>query len=324
MIHSTFNFEWNNSSAHLLLLSKFRSTNDTVQFTQSDSWSEALKESPKIAIKHFIRDGVLEKAKLSGALGYRYNISKLKSMLRQRGLKLTGRKAELIERLIQSDPEGMEEIMSDVINGLTLLQCTKKGQRLVEKYLGLEKEKRIKAEEKTLLALQEHKLKKANQIVNAFDAQQVFPSYPTDYIIMLKILFKAIPNILGLNDEQMEHLRIAVGMNFLWGASIEEYWSPSNFKTQLPMNKDYVIDVFTSLYYYIYDRQEDLSYFIEIVDDPAWDHRKFRVENKNALLVCKECRKLARKRFELNQIPELPYKSCTSKKGCFCMINFCN
>jgi len=57
-----------------------------------------------------------------------YNVAALKSFLKERGLPVSGKKESLIQRLISSDPEGMQAL----VNGI--YECSEVANDLIEKY----------------------------------------------------------------------------------------------------------------------------------------------------------------------------------------------
>jgi hypothetical protein len=312
MLRSILGFDWRESPAHLLFLSKFLNPRAMDDFTQSDTWKVALKEAPKEAMRRFLDEGLLEQASLNGLLSYKYKVSELKSMLKQQGLPVSGRKAELIERLVQADPEGMRK----AARGLSVLQCTEKGRTIAEEHLAQEKETRAKVEEQTLQALRQHRFREASQAVAAFEAQQVFPRgigtdwkhhNPTHDVAMLKVIFQANPKILSaLNDEQMKHLRLAAGMMHLWGTNQARSWLPDGFETGLIMDNDTAARMI--LFYASHQRS--------IAQYRAAGVRKVEIlATDNS---CAACKKLAKKKYKINEVPELPYEKCTSEMGCRC------
>lgn len=312
MLRSIFGFDWKKSPAHLLFLSKFRKPRAMGDFSQSDTWKAVLKETPKKAMRRFLDEGLLEQARLNGLLDYKYKVSELKPMLKQRGLPVSGRKAELIERLVQADPEGMRK----AARGLSVLQCTEKGRAIAEEYLAQEKGKQVKVEEQTLQALRQRRFKEASQAVAAFEAQQVFPRgigidwkhySPAHDVAMLKVIFQANPKILSsLNDEQMRHLRLAAGTIHLWGTNQAESWLPDGFETGLIMDNNAAARMI--LFYASHQRS--------IAQYRAAGVRKVEIlATDNS---CTACKKLAKKKYKIDEAPELPYEKCTSEMGCRC------
>jgi hypothetical protein len=312
MLRSVLGFDWKWSPAHLLFLSKFCRPRAIDDFSQSDTWEAVLKEAPKKAVKRFVDEGLLEQASLSGLLDYKYKVSDLKSMLKQRGLPVSGRKVELIERLVEADPDGMQK----AVRGLSVLQCTERGRASAEEYLAQEKEKRAKVEEQTLSALQQRRFEEASQTVAAFETQQVFPRgigidwkhySPAHDVAMLKVMFQASPKILSSsNHEQLRHLRLAAGMMYLWGTNQAEIWLPDGFETGLIMDKDTAARMI--LFY--------ASHQCSIAHYRAAGVRKVEIlATDNS---CTACKKLAKKKYKIDEVPELPYEKCTSEMGCRC------
>lgn len=314
MLRSIFGFDWEKSPAHLLLLSKFRKPRAIDDFSQSDTWEAVLNEAPKKAVKRFISEGLLKQASLNGLLDYKYKVSELKLMLEQRGLPVSGRKAGLIERLVESDPDGMRK----VVRGLNVLQCTEQGRAIAEEYLAQEKEKRARVEEQTLYALHQRKFKKASQMVAAFEAQQVFPRginidwkhhNPDQDVAMLKVIFQAKPRILAtLNEEQMGHVRLAAGMMYLWGTNQAKAWLPDDLETDLRMDNDAAARM---IVFYAYHQRSIAQY------------RATGVKTVRILATgdsCAACKKLARRKYKISEVPELPYEKCTHEMGCRCTM----
>jgi len=312
MLRSTMGFDWRRSPAHLLLLSKFRNPRPLDDFSKSDTWELVLGEAPGKAVERFVDEGLLEQASLEGLLDYKYKISELKSMLERRGLPVSGRKAELIERLSRADPEGMTK----TTRGLNVLRCTEQGQMIAEEYLAQEKKERTQAEEQVLQALQQRKFKEAGQIVAAFEARQVFPRgfnidwkhySPTNDVAMLKTMFGGRPKILSsLDDQQMEYLRIAAGMIYLWGTNQADDWLPNNFETGLIMDNDAAA---RTVFFYA-------SHQLNVAQYRAAGAKTVEIlATDNS---CDACKKLAKRKYKLDEVPELPYEKCTSEVGCRC------
>jgi hypothetical protein len=89
---------------------------------------------------------LLETAGLSEKINHKYKASDLKKILKERGLKVSGRKEELIQSLIDNDIKAMTEATEDI----DLYQCTSTGKQLAENYLTDEKVKRESVEREVL------------------------------------------------------------------------------------------------------------------------------------------------------------------------------
>ena len=112
-----FKKNWRDSPAHLLLLSKFLRGDSPSGYERAEGWEQVLHETPRKAIERFINEDALDPAGLHESLDIKFKGADLKAMLKKRGLKVSGSKPELIERLIQNDPTGMQM-------PLRILQCT--------------------------------------------------------------------------------------------------------------------------------------------------------------------------------------------------------
>jgi len=96
------------SPAHLRLLKEFLHPQVAKDF-KSGYWKRELGEDPQKAIQSFLDAGLLVHADLGEYLAYKFKVTELKSMLKQRSLPTSGRKSDLVSRLVQADPEWMQE-----------------------------------------------------------------------------------------------------------------------------------------------------------------------------------------------------------------------
>lgn len=315
MLRSLFGFNWRKSNAHLLLLSKFLRPRTIDAFTGSDGWKAVLRESPQKAIKRFMDDGVLIQAHLSSQLDYKFKVAELKVMLKQRGLAVSGRKEDLINRLIQADSEGMEKAVA----GLRIFLCSEHGKEIAEQYLSSENAKKDELEKQVFQYLEHRKFKQASLSVAAYESGQVFPrGIGIDWkshdsardIEILNSIFGNKPKILSqLKDEHLAALRLAAGMISLLGTNEVDKWLPPNFETGLAMGNDAAARMF--LFYASY--QADIA-----------NYRQSGVVKQVEILATKDscgaCKKISGKRYKLSEVPELPYEHCTHEMGCRCTV----
>lgn len=162
--------DWQKSNAHLLLLSKFLQPRTEDDFVASDYWTPVLGEPATQAIRRFISDGVLGQADLSAQLDYRFTGGELKRFLKERGLSASGRKRDLIGRLVQADPNGMRHLASDV----PILHCSERGREIAEQFIASEKVKRSRIENQVLEHLRIRNFREASVAVASYEAGQVF------------------------------------------------------------------------------------------------------------------------------------------------------
>lgn len=315
MLRSLLGSEWRKSNAHLLLLSKFLHPRTADDFAESDAWRMALGEKPRQAIKRLLDENMLVQADLSTQLDYKFKAAELKDMLKKRGLPVSGRKGDLIQRLIQADPEGMNQAVSE----LTVLLCSEHGREIAEQYLANEKVKRRRIEQQVMEYLRQRKFKDASIAVASYEAEQVFPRgigvdwkhhNPAPDIAMLNAIFGNKPKILArLNDSQSNALRLAAGMMYLWGTNQCKEWLPPDFETELAIDNEAAARMFL---FHAINRVNIANYKRSGVVK--------QVEILAAQDSCDACKNISGKRFKLSEAPELPYEHCTHEMGCRCTL----
>jgi hypothetical protein len=316
-----------------LLLSKFLTRKEIGDSALSDGiWSRVLGEGTQTTIKRFVDENLLEYADLDGLVEFKFKATELKEMLKRRSLPVSGRKGDLIARLIQADSETMQK----AVHGLTVLKCTEKGRELAEQYLAKEQENKKNVERLILDALRVYDFKTACMFSASYEAEKLFPRDPlilgqtydpvraaarlkeynsAEDVEMLKKMFECKPKILGrLNEEHLNLVRIAAGMTHLWGSGEGEswlpFWLPEDFNTDLAM--DGAAAPMMVLFYLDHLRKLELyrSTGIEMVEimtsDPGDPH------------CCPSCRKLEKRKYRIHEVPELPNENCTSELGCRC------
>ncbi len=314
MLRSLFGFDWRKSKAHLLLLSKFLRAGTVDDYRNSLAWEAALQEAPERAIARFVKEGMLVKGDLAASIDYRYTVSELKRMLTERRLPISGRKADLISRLIQADPTGARQAVA----GIEVLVCSQQGREIAEEFLQKERAYRAEVEAQALEHLRRARFKDAALLVASYEAQQVFPRGigvdwkhydPSHDLAVLNTIFAGKPKILAsFSDAQLDALRIAAGMMHLWGANECKRWLPSNFEV------DRFADNATAarmLLFYAWHRVNLAQYR---------NYGVTEVKVLGAADSCAACKRISGKRFMIEQVPELPYEYCTHEMGCRCRV----
>jgi hypothetical protein len=94
------NFDWRKSPAHIDLLGYFIKARDIETVLHWDYLKNAIKQNPKDVIERFLREGVLITCELDEILDCVFKVPDLQKMAKEEGLKTTGTKAELVERLV--------------------------------------------------------------------------------------------------------------------------------------------------------------------------------------------------------------------------------
>jgi hypothetical protein len=306
-------FNWRNSEVHLLLLSKFLNSQEIDYFTKLGNWEQALNEVPQKAIERFVDEGMLEIADLETIVSYKYKVSELKSLLKQRGLAASGTKDELVKRILQADEAGMSKLTV----GIKLLTCTQTGREIAQQYLDSEKEKHLKVEKQVIGYIVKRMFKEASLAVAEYEAGQVFVRgmgvnwkhyNPNRDIQILQNIYKNKPQILNkLDDSKLDSLRLGAAMMLLWGTNKATKWIPADFETGLSMDTDVAARMFLFNAQSIVTLKEFKEMGIEYV------------EVLGVLDSCESCKEIIGKIYRISEVPTLPNPNCTHEMGCRCV-----
>ena len=316
-MHSIMGFDWKKSKAHLLLLSKFIHAQRPDYFVESSDWKNVLGEPPNQATHRFVDEGVLIAADLSEYLSYKFKVPELKDMLKQRSLPVSGRKDEIIQRLIKADADGMRKAVAE----LTLLKCSQRGREIAEQYLIAEDEKRSEVEKQMMEHLTKRRFREASLTIAAYENEQVFKRgmgidwkhyNPNQDVEVLNRVFGSKPkNLAQLDDNKTETLRIATAMMLLWGIDSPEKWLPDNFETGLPFDND----VASRMLFSQAQNQTTLGQYRDLGVG--------YVEILATSESCDSCIILEGKRYKASKAPILPNPNCTHPMGCRCVYLPC-
>jgi hypothetical protein len=308
--------DWRTSPAHLLLLSKFRRGDSPTRYHDVEHWEAALGEKAANVIVRFVRDGMLEPGELRERVDYQFKLPDLKSMLKERGLRVSGRKEELIRRLIDNDAQAMNK----ATEGIDLYRCTAAGVQLAGNYLEGERIRREVAERQVLSLLAGREFSKAVCVVAQYEAAQVFSrGLGIDWknydgrsdVESLRAIFDVTPAILRrIEDSRLSQLRPPAGMMLLWGTGTARQWLPDGFETGIRLDGNTACRMLVFHAHYLRSMKE----YREA------DVRMAKVLGCNDGAICSECRSINGKKYPLDNVPELPYANCTCESGCRCTI----
>ena len=286
-------------------------------YNNQEYWGKILNESIQMAIKRFVEEEMLGNVSLDFLVSYKYKVTELKEMLRLHGIPLSGKKDELIKRIIQADKESMEKLVA----GTELLICTQTGREIAKQYKISEKEQRNKVEQEVFNYLTKRMLYEASMLAANYIEELVesrglgnnwkrpSPEFETE---ILKLIFNNKPYILSkLEDTKLEVLRMSAAMMELWGESTAIKWLPTDFETGLSIDNDSTARMLlfnamsiTNLKQY---KESGLKY----------------IEVLGASNSCPICNKIAGKRYAINEAPTLPNPNCTHELGCRCVYLPC-
>jgi hypothetical protein len=241
----------------------------------------------------------------------KFKVPDLKQLLRARQLPVSGNKQALIDRLIQEDPDGARATAEDIV----VLQCTDAGCAVVEPFVRARENAYRAAEDLSLDAIKRGEFKRAIEIVNHYDASQIFLPNPlgipvgTDRTLQtLQTIWTGRPKILArLNDAQLSAVRVATAMSALWNTRSAKSWLPEELKTD-----PFDAEVAARMLYFYANTQYELCRSIGI------GANRLQILSVCDAYTCNSCRKIAGRTYSLSAAPELPYERCTCEDGCRC------
>jgi hypothetical protein len=305
-------FDWKNSEAHSFLLSKFIEPNFSSIFENSQEWEKILKEKPAKAIQRFNREGYLTERNL----GKEKDITNLRQsqILEHLGNSNTGRKPDLQEEF--SNPTS--DFLEGLVAGTRVFHCSTKGLQHAKKYLQKKENEKEEAEKILINLLHQNQLAQSSDLVTEYETRQLFPKRNVGTgknhklkqdIEVLTLISTSHPKILKeISSHELETLRLAASMMYLWDTHTGVKWIPSQFKLSTSMAVDTAIRMLCSY-------AVNLSKLSEF--QPGKDGI-VRVTISTKEESCAECNMLSGNIYQLKDVVEIPFERCTNILGCDC------
>ncbi|MGD0521910.1 MAG: SAP domain-containing protein [Terracidiphilus sp.] len=306
---------WASSQPHLALLKRFLSARDTKDGFP-DYWAPAFGMSPQCVIDGMVAHGALETLPLLEKIEFCHTVAELRKILSSRGLKVSGKKAELVQRLLEADPKGMEKLCAHRM----ILRCTPAASQAVSRWEAERAQAFETATDDVIAALRNRHFKAAICIADAYQKSKFEPPFPPAQEAMtihpaprsieerendLATVFTMRPKILeGLQPEQWEGIYLNYAVWQLLGRVAPDECMPG-FTGIGAMN----LETATRMLSFHVRHQRDLA---------RW--RELGINRATIIGVggCEACLALINKTFSLDKLPELPYKDCTCGLGCRC------
>lgn len=308
--------EWRNNEIHLMLLQRFLDLG-TLESGVPSHWESELGEPPIVTVQRFIQMGLLTAASLARTVEYRHSAAELKTLAKERGLKVSGRKDELAQRLVDTDSTGMEILVREK----PVFTCSQEARAVVEQYMSAKSDALDLALNEVRSSLAARDFATAIVTARTYQSKQIviLPPNPLllteptksldEEVAYLKTVFSLRPKILqGLNSEDRESLAAAIVLGHLFNKSPANF-VPSTFKGLPKFTQEVTVRM-----------MEFHVMHMEQID-------KWRVAGVKKASVqgcgdsCEACKKLAGKVGKLDDLPELPYENCTCRMGCRCTLN---
>ncbi len=321
---------WASSQPHLALLEKFLSAREVKDWFL-ELWAPAFGTDTQRVIDGLIAHGALELAP---------TVADLKTMLSSRGLKISGKKAELIQRLLEADPKGMEAQHAPRM----ILRCTPAASLAVSAWKTEQARAFEMASDSVIAALRNRHFKEAICIADEYRKNKYDPpTHPGIAAMTIKsaprstgerakdlaTVFTMRPKILNeLQPEQWEGLYLNYAVKELLGRAAPEKCMPGFMEededdgyeeddpeaTERCVSRSTGIKAVNSA-----TATQMLSFYIKHQSNIA---RMRESGIKRAKIIgiggCEACLALKDKTFRLDEVPELPYKDCTCDLGCRC------
>lgn len=318
--------DWKRSPAHLELLSKYikpLSIYYIADSYRSPDWYEALKEHSLGAIQRFIEEGYLVRPDISTLMNYKLIIPELKKLCADRGLPVSGKKTDLINRLITTDEPGMQRELSE----LKVVMCSEKGKLLAQAYLEMRKQEREEAEKLVMDYLRKREFLQAGTSVAKYEANQVFPRglgidwrkeslFPNPRnTYILKSIFEETPTVAkGVNQQELEQFRLAAGSMQLWGSDAEAKRLLEGVES-ISSKCDNLS--FARMLWQSAVNKYDLKEYRDLARATGNKNYKIEILTCNDEHVCDACKRLAKKKYPLfGDVPELPNPDCSHNCRC--------
>ena len=306
-------FDWKKSSAHVNFLIRYFIGPNDIEHVMSFSPVENLREKTKVAIQRFIEDNSLVFCGLEESLYRVFTANDLKKFLKEKELKQSGSKPELIERLINHDRLMAEKLVSNY----KIMKCSAQALNFLDEFKENRKNALNLAKKRSFEFLLKGRIEDAfmellkykKEYLDCYDSQANY-SYE-DEIERINFVISSSPKVLGkISQNQLDNLRAATCMSILWYYDeLSESWLPDDFETHLGSNTIAINYLKCNA-----EMRKNLANCQRYTDKVKITFSKVDVDS------CALCKKLKNQVFDLKNFPELPLENCTSQTGCKCEI----
>jgi hypothetical protein len=219
------------SDAHLALLSLFLKPRGLDSAGWQQSWSEAMAEPYSMVIKSFWDRGYLQKATPLESASI-CTVAELKAALREAGLRVGGRKDELLERLAQGAPVALTKLAEKH----PVLICTELGRKAAQPWTDRIHQARQDTDATVAAALRSGAVEQAAHAISAF--RQLLPAPMRgvlasgvssegglcEHVALLRCIgvpeLLAMPTPADTDSDVFAEYRIQAATDWLWGRRI--------------------------------------------------------------------------------------------------------
>lgn len=285
-----------------------------------NGWEMMLNRPLAQVCTEYIKRGVLVSPPRAMLLEICYTVPELKSLLRENELPVSGNKKILIERLLP---------IADSIGNIDkdIYLCSVDVAVRVDEYLKKKSEEESAVADKVLQLLSERRVKLAIGLV-----EELKKSYTDKNSLMLSnnpmtikepegyreklltLLLSAKPNILSdFSAEDLERLRLSAAM---W--QIGFYGQHLELPLHAYIGTDrFCMDTARRMVLFYCTNKLRLEKILGLGNP---DNVFVHFEITTGYAHCKVAQTLQCRKYQFNELPELPYPDCREDMGCGCMI----
>ena len=316
------------TEARIMFLSKFQdrpvSQEDINYYESNQGWLEVLGKRPLELRVEYEEDGLIERLNaqdhlevlMSGLL----SVAALKEGLASLGFKKTGKKIELVHRLVSVDREAAIRLLPKGARWGT----TKKGGALVDTYRANKQAEQERLEDDLLGMIAKKMYSLASKRRAEYNARQVFPpglgcswdNWDTSRDThILESIRNLTPEALSHRPgETLEPARMLAALSYLLGSKLSsrlyglifrQDTSPAKDSRSEASNDARLLVVFAIGKANIEEwKLSSACEFVKVLDAGSDS--------------CRACRAQSKKKYPIGQPPELPNRLCTNPIGCRC------
>jgi hypothetical protein len=300
--------DWHTSPVYLDLLSKFANGRDIAQVMDWQYLKDALGEPTKLAIDRFIDEGALVPCTLQEGVGRLLTVSDLKGLLKERELRLSGNKADLIDRLVEADRTAAEEI----VGKRQIMKCSNEALKLLEAFEEERDAAETEAKTNTHRFLLERNVRDAYREYVQYTRRYQSPDFPSSphQAEEVETTLSTSPDALsGLDASALAHLQAAVAMSQLWYGEDPLRWLPESFPVDA-INLKAAASYLTRA----------AGFKRQVAQASEYDWKVRIVFSPYDVDSCGLCKQYNGKEFTPADVPNFPLRGCTSETGCMCEL----
>lgn len=281
-------------------------------------WSKKLGTSFASVTDALQEKGLLRHATRTERILHLYTLEELKTLARERGLKVSGRKADLAQRIINDESFARPLNLPTV----SLIVCSDEALEEVRKHKSAEKASKEAVKELTRNQLKAGQLMDACKTVCNFELNSFFPrglgvDWATEHarlVHRVKRAFEELPSFHKRRfGEDLSAMRVGAAMGILWGEpdlpDVEGGFPAGLWRDQI------------ELYQRMLEFHSNYLSHLSQIKGLAAQGMKLECEIiavDDANTTCNACRSEAGKIYLPDKVPELPHEYCKCDIGCRC------